>query len=283
MAINLNVPYINQLNQTPPAAFDGSGACGPTSAVMVLAGYNLLDPNPQGFGWYVANQYVNRQGYNFNHTELVWPKYTYKAAGAYGYCITDGEAQANLLAAYVTKHGLNASVVSAGPVAAKAQLQAGKPVILGTNIHHYGHVIVLKGLTDDGRFITNDPIRPEPGGKIYNWSDFNATPYMIVFDRAMGSGPSAAITANIVPDAVPMDYKIVIASDGSRVRSGPSTKFSVITTLKADPDRQYKVTSESHGENVLSNKQPSGLDDTWCYIPELDGYISRAIVQIVGG
>lgn len=284
MAINLTVPFINQLNQTPPDAFDGQGAGGPTSCVMLLAAYGMLDAHPSSYGWYVANPYTNRLGVAFTATQKVWPAYTYNAAGAYGFCIRDGEAQAGLMANYFAKHGLEARSANSSAEAVAAQIRAGKPVVLGTHIAGIGHLIVVKGLTDDNRFICNDPART--ADKIYSWADFNGSGYMLVMDRAIDD--NLVFSTKTVekdkpkpPAGTEVNYQIAILENGVRVRSGANTSSAILTQLSGNPTRLYKVSKAVHGENIKSNKQPSGWDDVWCFIPELNGYVTRAYANKV--
>lgn len=79
----------------------------------------------------------------------------------------------------------------------------------------------------------------------------------------------------------PMDYWVVIPGDGSRVRSAPNTKATIITTLAANLQKKYHVTGEAHGEAIPTTKQASGSDDVWCFLADLKGYISRTLVQVV--
>lgn len=88
----LEVPYIHQLWDTPPA-FHGTWACGPTSVAMVLAYYGLLKPDPievpqpspheSPFGRYVAEPFEHN-GHLFGATA---PTKRGRGAGLYGACV----------------------------------------------------------------------------------------------------------------------------------------------------------------------------------------------------
>lgn len=87
--VNLNVPYIHQLWDTPDE-FHGGWACGPTSVLMVLAYYGLLEMRPiqaskptlhtSLYGWYISNVFTHK---NKTFSEKSDTK-TGSAAGLYG-------------------------------------------------------------------------------------------------------------------------------------------------------------------------------------------------------
>jgi hypothetical protein len=87
--VNLNVPYIHQLWDTPDE-FNGSWACGPTSALMILSYYGLLaakpiqvstpTPHTSLYGWYVSHDFSYR-GKTFSETANTK---TGSGAGLYG-------------------------------------------------------------------------------------------------------------------------------------------------------------------------------------------------------
>ncbi len=72
--VNLQVPYIHQLWDTPDD-FNGEAACGPTSVAMVLAYYGVLEPKPMqcskpyphtsDYGYYIARSFEHT-GRSFN-------------------------------------------------------------------------------------------------------------------------------------------------------------------------------------------------------------------------
>jgi hypothetical protein len=87
--VNLNVPYIHQLWDTPDD-FHGGWACGPTSVLMVLTYYGLLEARPiqvssprlhtSLYGWYMNNVFTHR-GKTFSEKSNTK---TGSAAGLYG-------------------------------------------------------------------------------------------------------------------------------------------------------------------------------------------------------
>lgn len=75
-------------------------------------------------------------------------------------------------------------------------------------------------------------------------------------------------------DCIPLSYKVVVPRGQASVRTGPGRTFPITASLKADPNRQYQVDCEKHGELI-------GSDDVWSHIPELDGYVTRTALQIL--
>ena len=190
--VNLDVPYIQQLKMVAPN-FDGNWACGPASAVMIAGYYKKLAPRSdtyQGnftqFGWYVSNIFNSpATGYTFNRYEND-PKRR-PTPGAYGHTVQGSLAYAWRLTDFFTRLGLRATFranVSASLV--KNYLSAGKPVLLSTTIKGFGHIVVAKGFTNDGRIIVNDPYWGKPGAGeiVYSWWQFGSTPWMITLEDA---------------------------------------------------------------------------------------------------
>ena len=76
----LDIPYINQVWDTPPTVEGctryGYVACAPSSSCMLLGYYGLLDKHPVesrkggvgtvDFSWYVGRDYISKTGFNFN-------------------------------------------------------------------------------------------------------------------------------------------------------------------------------------------------------------------------
>jgi hypothetical protein len=172
---------INQLYDTRDE-FDGHGSCGPTSSVMDLAGYQLsqwgLWVNYGGrhwspYGLYITDQYTYR-GHTFNRTE---PDYSGHGAwaGAHGwvYSPVDGSHWDRLFD-YLNSHtGWAQMRYSWDPSFVIAQLNAGNLVVAGGNVHGYSHIVLIKGYTNDGGWVVNDPFGyrtsggPGGGDQIY--------------------------------------------------------------------------------------------------------------------
>lgn len=189
-AVNLNVPYLHQILSTADN-FNGLLAAGPTSMVMVLAAYGLLIPRNDiyqkefsPFGFYVSNPYTGPTGFYFTRTQP-GSQAQGNFAGAYGACLNQSQAVGRLMAEYAINHGLNAQSQPAVWLAVEAELNYGAPVVLATTLKGFGHVVLVKGYTLDGRLIVNDPYwgRPGAGEILYSWADFGLTPFMVTFDQ----------------------------------------------------------------------------------------------------
>ncbi len=216
--VNLDVPYIHQLNMVPPN-FDGNWACGPAAASMIAAYYKKLAPRSDTFqgnftqyGWYISNIFTSlATGYTFNLYEKD-PKRR-PTPGAYGHTVQGSLAYAWRIVDYFTRLGLHSNFrgnVSASLV--KSYLSAGKPVLLSTNINGFGHIVVAKGFTLDGRIIVNDPYWAKPGAGeiIYAWWQFRGTPWMVTLEDAPPSSDSSS-----PPSTPPQPATIDVGSGNS--------------------------------------------------------------------
>jgi hypothetical protein len=194
--VNLDVPYIHQVKMVPPG-FDGNWACGPAAASMIAAYYKKLAPRNDTFrgnfteyGWYISNVFTSLvRGYTFNRYEKDPKRRPFP--GAYGHIVQNGLAYAWRVVDYFKQLGLHATFrgnVSASLV--KSYLSAGKPVLLSTNIKGFGHIVVAKGFTLDGRIIVNDPYWGKPGAGeiIYAWWQFRGTPWMVTLEDVPPAG-----------------------------------------------------------------------------------------------
>lgn len=192
--VNWDVPYLHQRWDTPDS-FHGGWACGPTSAVMALAYSNRLTPHPitvhapsgcsphtSDYGWYVPNEYTFRSSCPvdgvFQHTfsrEIHDPNQN-TAKGAYGACMEedcdplthwcDAYAMAWRIYKYAEKHDVG-YYYGGGTIYEsniREQLDGGAVIILGTSLTPSGHIVVVRGYTDDGRYIVNDPNGDKSGG-----------------------------------------------------------------------------------------------------------------------
>lgn len=86
-----------------------------------------------------------------------------------------------------------------------------------------------------------------------------------------GSAPAAA-SGGI--NLIPISYQAIIPTGSATVRKGPGRSYDVVATLKADPDKQYKVDGEAHGELI-------GKDDVWSHLAEVNGFVTRTALKII--
>ena len=161
--------FVHQLWDTADD-FNGNSACGPTSSVMDLAGYQLASQfsvwvsSPYGhwspYGGYVSRQY-SAYGTTFN-AYAPDPNWNY-FAGAYGWMVDDPN-QGSLhywLNDYLDRHVSYPIAQASYPTASwiRAQLDANLMVVVSGYFAYglYGHIALITGYTDDGRFYVNDP------------------------------------------------------------------------------------------------------------------------------
>jgi hypothetical protein len=144
IVVSLDVPYVHQAWDAPDD-FDGSGSCGPCSLVMVQAFFQKLGPNPV------------RVSASYAHESALggWVKPVGDAVCDPGL----GAVHAKMLA-YLKPTLPDAAIfydAKATWARVKAELDAGRPVVLGTQVTPAGHLMVARGYLSDGRLIVNDP------------------------------------------------------------------------------------------------------------------------------
>ncbi len=144
VVVNLPVPYLSQAWDVPDG-FDGSGSCGPCSAAMVqlLAGKVNPDPvpikdsyphvSPYGSVIPAIQSVTNEPGSGAVHAKML----AYLRPSFPGVAIFYNE--------------------KATWKRVKRELDAGRPVIVGTSVTPAGHIMVARGYLSDGRIIVNDP------------------------------------------------------------------------------------------------------------------------------
>jgi hypothetical protein len=206
------VPYVNQRWDTGNS-FDGSWACGPTSAVMAVSYFkklgvhnmNTSDPwnHPNAYGWYDSSIYTSPTGYVFNAMQL--DASGHPAYGAYGSCVIDGDAYAYLIQDYVENHGgLTATFYSSTTFSlVQSAINAGHLVIQSTMLSSEGHIVLITGYQSDGSVIVHDPwgdddlpnwgIYPNGAYVTYTWSKLAAAWCIVIAPTALpvGSTPRA--------------------------------------------------------------------------------------------
>ncbi|MBC7809007.1 MAG: C39 family peptidase [Akkermansiaceae bacterium] len=144
VVVNLPVPYLSQAWDVPDG-FDGSGSCGPCSAAMVqlLAGKVSPEPvpvkdsyphvSPYGSAIPAIQSVTNEPGLGAVHAKML----AYLRPSFPGVAIFYNE--------------------KATWKRVKSELDAGRPVIIGTSVTPAGHIMVARGYLSDGRIIVNDP------------------------------------------------------------------------------------------------------------------------------
>jgi hypothetical protein len=166
-AKNVPTQYVHQLWDTPNW-HDGNSSCGPTSAVMDLAGYQLgawpitvsvPTSHTSNYGNYVASQYTYA---GFTFSTGTYDPSGGVARGAYGHMVkasNQGSTWA-YISSFLDKHLTWAVAEAYGNIGGnwvKQQLNGNLLVVTSGSVFGYGHIIIIRGYTDDGRWIVNDP------------------------------------------------------------------------------------------------------------------------------
>ena len=173
----LDIPYINQLYDTPDY-FNGSAACAPTSAMMVLAYYKILPewsikctwPYPGHFspwGRYISDAYRFKQ---INYSLQADDPNGKPFGGAYGYMWVGSNSPYSRMVGFFYNHGVSAVRADAPSYdMALNEVNAGRPYIVCVGLTSAGHVVVAHGTASQAHtLIFNDPY----GNKNMGYSNY---------------------------------------------------------------------------------------------------------------
>ena len=168
----------------------GYNCCGATSAIEIIASYNLLPPNPfsthghtSNYGKYLSDSYTyNDYTYSNFSISSGRPGFT---SGAHGYMWNGGGSPNSNTQSFLQKYGIDAahsSLITWGKI--KAELDLEFPYILCTTSLTDGHIVVGIGQYGEGHTLyCNDPYGDKNAGSygsirngknaIYDWADAN--------------------------------------------------------------------------------------------------------------
>jgi hypothetical protein len=206
--VSLLVPYIHQVYDVPDG-HDGSGACGPSSMLMVLGYFDKIAPKPT-LGRYGALVPAIE-------TAVCEPNL--------------GAVHAKMLN-YLRPTFPHVSIFYENKATwprVKAELDAGRPVILGTRVTPAGHLMVARGYLSDGRLLVNDPAgdrdqaarRPDGGWSPTGVRYWNAYGNQAAYDWdalqvrwVMTFGDKPADASDRAEDAAPTEPAMAAAAPG---------------------------------------------------------------------
>jgi Tol biopolymer transport system component len=164
--------HIHQVYDTRDE-FNGHGSCGPTSSVMSMAGYQLSDwgitvaaggSHWSPYGRYITDSY-SYLGVTYSKTQ---PDYAGHGAwaGAHGYMFVLGKGSYwNELQEYLNNHtGWAERAYSWDASFVRRQIDKGNLVVAGGTFRRLAHIVLIKGYTDDGGWVVNDPYGPRTSG-----------------------------------------------------------------------------------------------------------------------
>ncbi|MGE5313485.1 MAG: hypothetical protein ACM3Q4_02185 [Acidobacteriota bacterium] len=189
-AASLDVPYINQVYDTPDW-FNGHSACGPTTAMMALAYFKILpawpvtctwpSPHTSNWGMYISESYwYNGMMFNLSAKD---PNGRL-AQGAFGHMWGAGSPYSRMSGFY-KYHGIQSETFDAPSHASAAgEILAGNLYSICNGLTTAGHLIQAHGIdaSESHTVIVNDPYgnKNKPGypnnfGKDakYDWPGYN--------------------------------------------------------------------------------------------------------------
>lgn len=185
----MEIPYVHQVYDTPNW-FNGHSACGPTTAIMALAFYNIL-PKWEGicstpyqhynyFGRYVSDKYNFQQlGYYYTAKD---PNNT-SSYGGFGYMWSTGSPHTRM-AGYFINHGLSSQTTDNPSLQTIInEIGRGYPYAFCVGLTTSGHIVLVHGVgAEQHTLVVNDPYgdKNKPGypnyyGKnaSYDWPGYN--------------------------------------------------------------------------------------------------------------
>jgi Tol biopolymer transport system component len=160
----LDIPYVHQ-SYDMPDWFNGSSACAPTAAIMLLAYYNILPPwatycstpSPHYNNWgnYVCTQYQFKDVLYAQRANDPNGKAAY---GGYGYMWNGLDHPYTRMAIYYTNHGMTTVQTDATPYSvAYAEVLSSHPFTLCVMLTSAGHLVLAHGIgVEPHTFIFND-------------------------------------------------------------------------------------------------------------------------------
>lgn len=186
---SLDIPYLNQVYDTPDW-FNGHWACGPTSAMMVIAYYKLLPkwevfcswPNGHytSYGNYIADKYYFKQ---IDYSSSAGDPNGNPGFGGYGYMWTGSNSPHSRIANYYKNHGLTATTYDAPPFSqAKSEISNNYPYTMCVGLTSAGHIVIAHGFgNEEHTFVFNDAYGNKNNGYMnyygknvkYDWPGYN--------------------------------------------------------------------------------------------------------------
>lgn len=186
----LDMPYVHQAYDTPDY-FNGSSACGATTAIMVIAYYNLLPEwdilctyhkpdHISHWGRYICDEY-NFKEFDFYYSAAAGST---RGQGGYGFMWNGGSSPYSTIADYYTRHGISSSRTdSPDHSLVLSEINAGYPYTLCVALTTAGHIVAAHGVgSEPHTLIFNDPwgnknsgSYPSENGKnvSYDWPGYN--------------------------------------------------------------------------------------------------------------
>jgi hypothetical protein len=161
----LNVPYFNQYLETDGSNYPAGGwkMCGAASSVMI-AGY---------YGKIPFSSESDLKRYMYEDKGQGLSRYCSDYGGAFGVTSNGTGCSYNTsqgMTEYLGWYNLGVEYIPVRFDSIKNAIDQDRPIILSTS-SPYGHLAVIKGYTNDGRLIMNDPFKNAQDGVVnFNYS-----------------------------------------------------------------------------------------------------------------
>jgi hypothetical protein len=161
----LNVPYFNQYLETDGSNYPAGGwkMCGAASSVMIAGFYGKIP--------FSSESDLKRYMYEDRNQGL--PRYCNEYGGAFGVTSSGTGCSYNTsqgMIEYLGRYNLGVAYLPVSIQAIKQSIDNDRPIIFSTS-SPYGHLAVIKGYTNDGRLIMNDPFKnAQDGVTNFNYS-----------------------------------------------------------------------------------------------------------------
>lgn len=183
----LDIPYINQVWDTPPTPEGctryGYVACAPSSCCMLLGYYGLLDKHPiesrkggvgiVDYSWYVGRDYISKTGFNFNiHAS---GNGCDNVGGAYGY-MWGISSPASTMHNFYKNNGVTEAFFENSWTAFDREVSNGYPYTICLKNSTNGHVVL--GFRTNSE-VRNKQVQPRQGSFICHdpYGDYNEANY----------------------------------------------------------------------------------------------------------
>ncbi|MBI2420063.1 MAG: C39 family peptidase, partial [Ignavibacteriales bacterium] len=186
---SMDIPYVNQVYDTPDW-FNGHSACGPTTAIMAVAFYNLLPKwdgtcstpysHVNSWGRYVSDKYTYKQRFYYSSANDPNGKPGY---GGFGYMWSSGSPHSRM-SSYFTNHGMTSQTTdNPSHQLMVNEINSGYPYAFCVGLTSSGHIVLVHGTgAEQHSLVVNDPYgdKNKPGypnyyGKnaTYDWPGYN--------------------------------------------------------------------------------------------------------------
>lgn len=302
--VYFEMPYTNQVYDTPDW-YNGSAACGPTTAIMVIAYYGLL---PE---WKVWCSYSKPAHWSY-YGNYICSKYRFKQLsytltaddpndnpswGGYGYMWSTGSPFSRM-AAYYQYHGLTALRQGTNSDGGGApsndfvvnEVTSGYPYSLCNGLTTAGHIIAINGIgSENHTLISNDPYGnknisyPSRSGKAasYDWPGYNNGNKNL---NNIWWGVSVRYTPPAIPDSIVDDLQF---TKGFSMSNTGTTSMYSWSDMNAGYNGHFWYVKTKKSDTCYAVWRPTiqrdGMYEVSAYIQYSNAKAAKYVIQHNGG